>query len=318
MKSYYTWAMKRFALLLLLTACTTGSEIRGPATGSRRPAGEVVPTDLPVKYKVSNAKGLNPFAKVSAPTKGEARALGAYSAGCLAGGIPMPRSGPGYEMVRLSRNRYYAHPNLAAVLKRGGEALGAQSKLLYGDLSQPRGGPMPGGHASHQSGLDADVWFHKYPPRKKMTNREREHLYGQSMLRKDYLDLDPRKWNDIFATQLMWFAGQPETERIFVNAAVKRRLCAQYPNDPRLARLRPWFFHDDHFHLRLKCPLSEAGCFAQEPAAGIECEEKDLAGWFSKEIIAKFTTPSPAVPIEAELPGECADLVGAVAGARIE
>jgi penicillin-insensitive murein endopeptidase len=181
--------------------------------------------------------------------------------------------------------------------------------MLYGDLAQPRGGPMPGGHASHQSGLDADIWFHKFSPKRKMTDRQREHLYGRSVLRKNFLEIDERKWDETYTKQLMWFAGQPETERIFVNAAIKRRLCKQFPGDPRLARLRPWFFHDDHFHLRLKCPENEPGCMPQKPAEGIECEEKDLAYWFSKEVIAKFTTPGPSKPFESELPIECKDLV---------
>jgi hypothetical protein len=35
--------------------------------------------------------------------------------------------------------------------------------LYIGDISQPRGGPMTSGHASHQIGLDADIWM--LPPR---------------------------------------------------------------------------------------------------------------------------------------------------------
>lgn len=129
------------------------------------------------------------------------------------------------------------------------------------------------------------------------------------MLRKDHLEINAKKWDETYTTQLMWFAGQPETERIFVNAAIKRRLCKQFPGDPRLARLRPWYFHDDHFHLRLKCPEGETACAPQEAAKGVECEEKDLAYWFSSEVIEKFSKSEPTPPFEANLPMECRSLI---------
>ena len=31
--------------------------------------------------------------------------------------------------------------------------------FYVGDMAQPRGGPLPFGHASHQTGLDVDIWF---------------------------------------------------------------------------------------------------------------------------------------------------------------
>src|SRR5258705_11768760 len=64
--------------------------------------------------------------------------------------------------MRLSRNRNWGHPDLVALV----EKLGIESSkhdgwpgLLVCDLSQPRGGPMVSSHASHQVGLDADIWF---------------------------------------------------------------------------------------------------------------------------------------------------------------
>lgn len=310
-------------LFLMLCGCTSGPDVRDERVNGRKPAAVVEEAPAPPSpetpvFKIVNQRGHNPFAKITAPLGGEPRALGGYSNGCLFGGVQMPKSGPGFEMVRMSRHRYYAHPYLVSLLTRAGAEMQSMATMLYGDLAQPRGGPMPGGHASHQSGLDADIWFYKFAPKQKMTDRVREHLSGQSVLKtnyrgknksKNYTELDPRKWDETFAQQLMWFAGQPETERIFVNVAIKKRLCAQFPNDPRLARLRPWFFHDDHFHLRLKCPAGESGCVPQASADGIECEEKDLAYWFSEEVISKFTTSSPSKPFEANLPLECKGLL---------
>ena len=72
-----------------------------------------------------------------------------------------PRAGRGYEVVRIGRNRRYGHPNLIAFVQRlGAGARRAKLGLLVvGDLSQPRGGPTPSGHRSHQTGLDADIGY---------------------------------------------------------------------------------------------------------------------------------------------------------------
>jgi penicillin-insensitive murein endopeptidase len=73
----------------------------------------------------------------------------------------------GYEAIRISRNRYWGQPvtlrfiaTLAAKMHAAGQA-----PLLIGDIGQPRGGPALTGHASHQNGLDADIWFERDPGR---------------------------------------------------------------------------------------------------------------------------------------------------------
>ena len=70
--------------------------------------------------------------------------------------------------MRLSRNRNWGHPELIALVEK--LAVDAQEHdgwpgLLVGDISQPRGGPMLTGHASHQVGLDADIWLTPMPDR---------------------------------------------------------------------------------------------------------------------------------------------------------
>jgi len=88
-----------------------------------------------------------------------ARSLGAYSRGCLAGGVALPVDGPSWQVMRLSRNRNWGHPSLVDYLERlAADAPGlGWPGLLVGDLAQPRGGPMLTGHASHQIGLDGDI-----------------------------------------------------------------------------------------------------------------------------------------------------------------
>ena len=74
---------------------------------------------------------------------------------------------PTWQVMRLSRNRNWGHPKLVAFLERLAEKAKkvGWNGLLVGDMSQPRGGPMLTGHASHQVGLDADIWLTPMPDR---------------------------------------------------------------------------------------------------------------------------------------------------------
>jgi penicillin-insensitive murein endopeptidase len=96
------------------------------------------------------------FSRFRSPVGGAGQVVGGTSNGCLLGAARLPASGPGFEVLHLGRHRYYGHPDLVAFVRR----LGLQARrkklgpLLIGDLSQPRGGPTPSGHRSHQSGLD--------------------------------------------------------------------------------------------------------------------------------------------------------------------
>ena len=81
----------------------------------------------------------------------------------------LPVNGPAWQAMRLSRNRYWGHPCTARLCRTAGarrEEKDGWPGLLVGDLAQPRGGPMLTGHASHQIGLDADIWLKPMPKRK--------------------------------------------------------------------------------------------------------------------------------------------------------
>ncbi len=57
--------------------------------------------------------------------------------------------------------------------------------------AQPRGGPTLSGHASHQTGLDADIWLTPMPNRQ-LSRKEREDTSAVMMVRDDRLDIDPQ------------------------------------------------------------------------------------------------------------------------------
>ena len=68
--------------------------------------------------------------------------------------------------------------------------------LLIGDMSQPRGGPMATGHASHQIGLDVDVWLDPMPDHT-LSDAERESIGATSYIKPGtQRELDKALWTD--------------------------------------------------------------------------------------------------------------------------
>jgi penicillin-insensitive murein DD-endopeptidase len=179
---------------------------------------------------------------VSRPASLAARSIGLYSRGCLAGAVALPVTGPSWQVMRLSRNRNGGHPRLVAYLERlakDARSVG-WSGLLIGDLSQPRGGPMPTGHTSHQVGLDADIWLTPMPNRLLM-RQEREDMMAVSMLR-DPLNVDLSRWTPLHTRLIKLAASYPEVERIFVHPAINQVLCDQAGRDRAwLSKVRPWW-----------------------------------------------------------------------------
>lgn len=262
------------------------------------------------------------FGAKKLPLDMQARAIGSYAKGCLSGAKALPVTGPAWQAMRTSRNRNWAHPALVKLV----EKLARESKqsdgwngLLVGDMSQPRGGPMLTGHASHQIGLDADVWFTPMPDRV-LTSTERENYVPIEMV-KDRSTLNHDNWSESRARLIKRAASYPEVARIFVNPPIKKELCKWAKGDRSwLAKVRPYYNHTYHFHIRMKCPPGFAGCKNQAPAApkdGTGCGE-EMAYWMGdipwkpkkRDPNAKPVKPAPALTL-AGLPAECRAVVTA-------
>ena len=211
------------------------------------------------------------FGAAKSPAPMAARSIGFYAKGCLAGASPLPVDGPAWQAMRLSRNRNWGHPKLIALIER----LATDAKkydgwpgLLVGDISQPRGGPMLTGHASHQVGLDADIWLTPMPSRR-LSKKEREELSATSMLADDRVSVNPKVWTDAHVRLLKRAASYAAVERIFVHPAIKKALCEAVPKDGDrgwLKKVRAYWGHYFHFHVRIGCPKGSGNCEA--PAAG--------------------------------------------------
>lgn len=267
----------------------------------------------------ATAPSQNPWSQKKEPLPGPAESIGEYAAGCLVGAASLPPDGPGYQIMRLTRGRFYGHPELIRFLqdiaKRGSaRKLGP---ILIGDLGQPWGGPSLTGHRSHQTGLDADLWFWRpeEASRLSLTLDQRENLSAQSVLHPSGSGLNTQIWGRRQAQLLKLVAEDPRVDRIFVHAEVKQALCSQEARTSPsrkawLAKLRPWWGHHYHFHVRLKCPADSSACSAQPPLpVGDGCDET-LAWWFSEEARQKPSESKDEQPPKMpEMPKRCEDLI---------
>ncbi|QKV19775.1 penicillin-insensitive murein endopeptidase [Oricola thermophila] len=261
------------------------------------------------------------FGRVPLPSVSEPQAHGFYSKGCISGAVAMPVDGPTWQAMRLERNRRWGHPKMIALLQRlSREAVqDGWPGLLVGDISQPRGGPMLSGHASHQVGLDADVWLTPMPDRR-LSVSERANMSAVSVLKKDSLHVDPRKWTPAHARLLKRAASYPEVQRIFIHPGIKKAMCDTYgeerANDPWMNKLRPYYGHHYHFHIRLFCPEGSPGCKPQQSTGSGNGCDKSLDWWFTSEPWApKKPKPGakpakPRVVTLADLPAACARVLG--------
>src|SRR6266853_451374 len=184
------------------------------------------------------------FARKILPASLAVHSIGFYAKGCLAGAQALPINGETWQVMRLSRNRNWAHPDMVALLERlsvKAHEVAGWPGLLVGDMSQPRGGPMLTGHASHQVGLDADVWLTPMPNRQ-LSRNEREETSAVMMVRTDRLDIDPHAWTPSHLAVIRAAALEPSVQRIFVNAALKKALCREAKGDRSwLSKVRPMY-----------------------------------------------------------------------------
>jgi penicillin-insensitive murein endopeptidase len=251
------------------------------------------------------------FGRKPTPAPLQARAIGFYAKGCLAGGVALPINGKTWQVMRLSRNRMWGHPDLIKLLERvseKGPKVGWPG-LLVGDLAQARGGPMLTGHASHQVGLDADVWLTPMPNRE-LTRAEREEMSATNVVRPDKKDIDTSLWTPAHLGIIKTAAREPEVERIFVNAAIKKALCRDAGNDRGwLHKVRPMWGHNYHFHIRMRCPGGSDDCKPQEPPGNGDGCGSELDWWFRDAILNPPPPKEPPKPRPqlkmADLPAAC-------------
>ncbi len=271
------------------------TDIAGKAVTTVKPKPKVVDRGIPNEVPLPARKL---FGYLQSPAPMKASSYGGYAKGCMSGAEEMPINGLAWQVMRLSRNRNWGHPVLIDYLKK--LAVDVQQKdgwpgLLIGDISQPRGGPMLTGHKSHQLGLDADIWMRSMPSRR-LTYKEREETAAPSML-SGKISISKTRFKPGNVKVLRRAASSPLVARIFVHPAIKKAVCEATNDDPKreswLKKIRPWWGHHYHFHVRLKCPRGSRGCKNQRPVPKGDGCGKPINDWF-----AMMTRPprKPAKP----------------------
>ena len=299
--------MKRFSLGLavavFLSACGSGDAPRNSDTAASSPRVTGV-------MSTRDAKQL--FGGMGAASQQSPAAFGSYAKGCAAGQVQLAETGPTWQAMRLSRNRNWGHPELIDFVQNLSRFAAAQpgwAGLYVGDMSQPRGGPMLSGHRSHQIGLDADIWM-LAPKRLNLSASERENISSISLRRSNgaYTNENyTRQHMDIMKAA----AKDPRVARIFVFPGAKVRMCKEEKGDKSwLRKVRPWWGHHYHFHVRLSCPKGMRGCVDQAaPPAGDGCA--DAQTWVKNILNPPPPDPNakPAKPRReytlADLPNQC-------------
>jgi penicillin-insensitive murein endopeptidase len=292
-------------------------------------------TDAPAKAEAAPAKGKGKkpaptpakelFGAAKTPAQLASRAIGWYAKGCLSGAKALAIDGPAWQVMRLSRNRMWGHPVLISLVERLANDVKEKDGwpgLLVGDIAQPRGGPMTSGHASHQVGLDADVWLTPMPDRR-LTEKEREDISATSMLAADDVSVDPKVFGEGQVKIIKRAASYRQVERVLVHPAIKKALCEAAGTDRGwLAKVRPYWGHYYHMHIRIGCPAGSTICKAQPPPPGDDGCGAELKDWIKKitpkktaekEQVAKSDKPERKKPeiTLADLPGECRTVLAA-------
>lgn len=226
----------------------------------------------------------NEWEAVDTPYASQASAIGGYANGCLKGAKALPLDGAGYQVIRPQRQRYFGHPQLIEFIEQFSISLNQQGSddILIGDMSMPRGGNFTHGHSSHQIGLDVDVWFKQAS--KVLSADELAQPTVLDLVNKKQFTLNTRLWS-MQQTQMIKIAAEDRrVARIFVSPVIKQHLCdLGLDNDAWLQKVRPWWGHTYHMHVRLRCPSDNPLCRDQAKIPiGNGCNE---LGWWKSQLI---------------------------------
>jgi penicillin-insensitive murein DD-endopeptidase len=219
--------------------------------------------------------------------------------GCIAGAVSLPSDGPGFQTIHLDRSAFWGAPQTISYLQQFGRQAAAEGlpTLLVEDISRARGGPMPGGHVSHQIGLDADVGLdmRARPP---LSASERGKIELRSLVRLDGRDVDTTVWSPRVTALLRIAVALPSVDRILVNPAIKKQLCQEVSGDRTWLRLiRPWYGHAAHMHIRFRCPPDQTDCVQASPPPPSDGCDETLQWWFDQlDAPAKPASPYKAPP----------------------
>jgi murein endopeptidase len=233
----------RLALLLTLLALALPAVLlAAPGEHDGDPVPPPDPTTTPVREPSTTATPTPlPPLTTPEPRARPSRAVGLPWNGRLVRGRQLPAAGAGYmtwdPILKRVGNRAWRRWGTGRLLATVRRVLAAYARrhpdappVLVGDLSRPRGGdfgPRFGGigHASHQNGLDADVY---YPRLDRVLRRARR----------------PDQVDRAAAQELVDAFVSEGAEYVFVGPSLDLRGANEV--------VQPLVNHDDHLHVRLR------------------------------------------------------------------
>ncbi|MEI2263665.1 penicillin-insensitive murein endopeptidase [Erwinia sp. CGal63] len=254
----------------------------------------------------ASALAATPWQSIRQPISGTPQAIGSFANGCIVGAQELPLNDPTYQVMRQDQRRFYGHPDLILFIQR----LSAQvhnlqlGEVLIGDMGMAAGGRFSSGHASHQTGLDVDIWLQL--PKTRWSPQQLLKPQPLDLVTADGKNVVARHWQPQIDSLIKLAAKDDDVTRIFVNPAIKKQLCADAGSDRDwLRKVRPWFGHRAHMHVRLRCPVGSMECEDQPaPPPGDGCGA-ELESWFAP--------PKPSgAPVKREpppLPPSCQALL---------
>lgn len=232
---------------------------------------------------------------------GAGESIGSPANGCLTNATELPLDASGYQVLRPERNRYYGHNTLIHLIQKLGETAHQAhwGQLLIGDLSVATGGPLLDGHRSHQNGLDADILFAM--PAEPLPAFALATPEMPEMVMPDGKHIDHEMWRAGQEQLLKLIAEDPQVDRVFVHAAIKKHLCQKTSSDAWLRKIRPWWGHTEHLHVRMLCPKDSPDCVDTNPIPNGDGCDVDLDWWFQQPPPETEELHDPVPPVRCRM-----------------
>lgn len=248
-----------------------------------------------------------PWQKITQPISGPTQSIGAFANGCIVGAQGLPLSADSYQVMRTDQRRYFGHPDLILFIQRLGNQVHnlGMGTLLIGDMGMPAGGRFNGGHASHQIGLDVDIFLQL--PQTRWTAAQLLKPQALDLVSADGKRVVSSRWSPQISQLIKLAAKDSDVTRIFVNPAIKQQLCLDAGSDRDwLRKVRPWFQHRAHMHVRLRCPPESLECQDQVPPQPGDGCGAELQSWFESP---KPGATKPVKKLPPPLPASCQALL---------
>jgi penicillin-insensitive murein endopeptidase len=205
---------------------------------------------------------------------------GTYSNGSLEDADCLPESGEGFMQLHRDWDRIWGTTDMVKMITETGKEMNEKfpnrDRLQVEDIAAKHGGEIDG-HGSHENGLDVDIQFYK----------------------NDGIEHDPKATNEDYAPEMITSGRVSENfdvernwalmktlhkhgnvQRIFIDQGLKKKLCSYAKEKGELVSaasvlrsLRHEENHQDHLHVRLRCPKNARSCVPQaDPSPGTGCQ----------------------------------------------